>query len=545
MRLIFTLLLTIVTAGAHAQAILNEIYSFPGSNRHEFFEFFNNNTTPLSMDQYTIVTYFEEGATKGFTVVDLPALYVPPRGWFVGSAAVPFNYQGITGSTASQYSWNDHPFMDTMNAYVKRWVVGTGNLADGNPAYDEIAVPADFNDVFARVGGNGASYVVLIFRDGKLFEVFLGGTGGNTALPAFVVSMPDLFVDMSGTAPDFTIHFPDHAAFPTEYVIEDIGSDNGYIRLADGYCGVWTKSSSQVTHTPDVTNGGTPPTTSDIKVQSAIAPGSAAAGSTVTYDVVNAPGTEFPVTLNVFVDIGTVKGVLDAGDSLVATQIETSVSGPGFSTVYKPYNAGILIQAVSPYGCIDNVRFLPYTGVLPLKLTSFAGAAGAEEAVLTWVVAGNGDAGQFEVERSTDGIAFTTAAIIFPTVQGGEEVYRYKEATRGAKTFYRVKLADKSGKITYSRTIAVGVAVSAAGNLTLNRNPVDLGLPFTFRSTETTGATVNIYNTSGTRVLTQKISLVRGANVVSLSLDGRFYTGTYVLEVASPYERSMVKFIKQ
>ena len=70
MKKIFTLVFTfaVLLNGVHAQVVLNEIYTSPNSGNQEFFELYNSSTlsTPQSVDGFTIVTYFEEGATKGF-----------------------------------------------------------------------------------------------------------------------------------------------------------------------------------------------------------------------------------------------------------------------------------------------------------------------------------------------------------------------------------------------------------------------------------------------------------------------------------------------
>ena len=239
----------------------------------------------------------------------------------------------------SQYSWNDLAFMAANNGYLKKWVRSTTIAAaiDGNANYDLTPIPADFNDVFQKIGGGGATYNVFVYRNGVLMNIFLGGTGGDTFIPTYISSLPSLYVDMSATAPDFNINFSGYTNARTEYVIQDIGSDNGYMRLRDGFCGTWTKSSSQVTHSPGVTNGGDPDLAQAlVSVSSVIVRGNAISGSTVNYDVVSANIIEFPVTLNVYVDNGTVPGQIDAGDTYIDTKIENAVTDGPFSTVFFP-----------------------------------------------------------------------------------------------------------------------------------------------------------------------------------------------------------------
>lgn len=549
MKTIFTLMIMLASfIKTNAQAILNEVYCFPGGSRNEFFEFYNSSVSSASMDNYTLVTYYEAGSSKGFFVLDLPNMFIASRGYFVGSSAIPFSYQGVTNSTMSDYSWNDLAFMAANNAYLRQWQLSNTVPAavDGNANYDMVPVPPNYNDIFQKIGGGSATYNVFVFKNGVLLSIFLGGTGGNTFIPTYITSLPTLHVDMSGAATDFDINFSTYGSARTEYVIQDIGSDNGYIRLVDGYCGTWTKSSSQVTHTPGVTNGGDPTTIAGtVSVSSVVVRGNATNGSIINYDVVAAPAIEFPVTLNIFVDNGSVPGELDAGDTYVESQTENTVSDGGFTTTFFPYTANILIQTVTSAGCIDALRFIPNVGVLPVRFTGFRATTTSGQTELKWYVADNETGKQFEVEKSVDGKNFYSSAIIFSSEKAGSEEYLFKDVLPESRTFYRIKLIDNNNKVSYSNALIVDNAVKTFGNLLLNQNPVSSYLVFKFKSTENTEAAINIYNTSGAVMYSQRTHLAKDNNSIAINLDGKIFAGIYVLEVKTAFNQSSVKFIKQ
>ena len=532
---------------SNAQAILNELYCFPGGSKNEFFEFYNNSNSITSMDNYTLVTYYESGSSKGFFVMDLPNLSVAPRGYFVGSSAIPFSYQGVTNSTSSQFSWNNLAFMAANNGYLRQWQIGTSvsSTIDGNANYDLVPIPANYNDIFQKIGGGSATYDVFVYNNGVLADIFLGGTGGNTFIPNYIAGLPTLHVDMSGTSPDFDINFSTYATANTEYVIQDIGSDNGYIRTSDGYCGAWTKSSSQVTHTPDMTNGGDPSKlTPTVSVSAASVKGTASSGSTINYDVVSAPVTAFPITMNLYVDNGSIPGQLDAGDTYLTSQTENTVTDGPFSTLFFPYDANILIQTMTSAGCIDNLKFIPTVGVLAVRFTGFYANISMGRTEIKWSVAENESANQFEIQKSADGKNFYTTALIFSTTKKGDENYFYKDAAPEGKTYYRIKMIDNAGKVSYSNILAVGTTMETSGNLTLNQNPVESYLAFQFKSSENSIATINIYNTSGLKVYSEKTNLTKDKNSVAINLDGKVFAGLYILEVETPYDHNSVKFIK-
>jgi hypothetical protein len=74
---------------------------------------------------------------------------------------------------------------------------------------------------------------------------------------------------------------------------------------------------------------------------------------------------------------------------------------------------------------------------------------------------------------------------------------------------------------------------------------VESYLVFQFKSSETTQAVINIYNASGAVVYSQKTNLIKDVNSIAMNLDGRVFTGIYVLEVKTPSDRGSIKFIKQ
>lgn len=532
---------------ANAQAVLNEVYAIPGSSRQEFFELYNNSLIATSMDTYTIVTYFEEGSKKGFYVLDLPNELAAPKGYFVGSSAIPFNYQGVTNSTSSQFSWNDLSYMVSHNAYLKKWIRGTSVSAaiDGNANYDLDVLPANFNDFFNKIGGAGATYNVFLYQNGLLQSVFLGGTGGNTFLPTYILSLPSLYIDMAGSAPNFTINFSDYSAINPEYVTQDAGSDNGYIRTRDGYCGLWTKSSNSVTHTPGVTNGNVGIPIPEISVMAAIAQGNAVTGSTVNYDVVAGTATEFPITLHVYLDNGSIPGQLDIGDSLLEEKVETTLSDGPFSTTFLPYKANIIIQTTTSAGCIDDLRAIPNVGVLPVRLISFQGAGSVQGTSLNWQVDQNEGSRLFEIERSTDGVNFNGINVVQATVKTGTERYSFKDNSQQPLTYYRLKITDKVNKIFYSNIITIENKAETNSRITLYQNPVESYLNFSYSASAASMATVTVYNLSGTAVYSQQTHLNQGRNMVTIAADGRFYTGTYIVEVSSRFESSRTKFIKR
>ena len=544
-KLILPALLISMAIQTKAQVLLNEVYSDPGAGKHEFFELYNTSisTAPESMDNYTLVTFFDISGSAGFYVMDLPNLNVASKGYFVGSSAIPFNYQGVTNSTASDFNWNDVITLALNNGYLKKWVKKSVNLLDGNPYYDEATLPLNFNDLFFRRTGLGASYTVFLYKNGVLINAIIFGTGGYASVIPAIIIMPDLNVDMSGASTDFTIKFSTYESAKIENVIQDAGSDNGFIRKADGLCDGWDKSSSQVQHTPQQRNGYVTGTDGVISVSSAIFRGTAVTGSKVQYDVLSAPTESFPVTIQVYNDNGGTITHLDGQDQFIDANTETVVTDGPFNTQFTPFDANVLLVVKSSLGCIDKIVFIPNAVLLPVKLISFNGSIDNGKVNLEWSLASNEMANKIDIQESTDGKNFTNISPVAATNKTGMDTYQYSTFTESSKTYYRIRIIEKSGVVTYSKIIAL----IAEQNKSLNiiGNQVTDNLTISFQSQSNNATDLAILDMGGRLIMKQKVQASKGSNIATIALPSSMNAGTYIAALKNDTLTSSAKFIKQ
>ena len=527
-----------------SQVLFNEVYCEPAAGDNEFFELYNAGTssTPESLDNYTIVTYFETPKTNGFYVMDLPNMTISPKGYFVGASAIPYSYQGVNNSTAANFNWND-PALWSNGGYVREWVLSPGNPADGNPAYDTVPLPPNFNDFFFRRTGAGPTYTTFLFKNGVLVDALCFGTGGAASVLPSIIASPPLFVDMSGSSPDFTINFGQLASAPIETTGQDAGTDNGYYRSADGLCGGWLKSDAQSQHTPDKTNGSVTAYSGSISVTAVIQRGTAATGSTITYDVISAPSTSFPVTMDVYNDAGTSLLQLDAGDIYIASNTENKVSDGPFTTWFTPYNANMLVVVKSNIGCIDKILYSPNISILPVSLVYFQGSRDNNTTTLRWNVAQNEMSGRFEVERSYDGTSFSTAGTVAATSKSGSENYSFSESVAATKIYYRLKMYDAKQSASYSKTLLFQSSTTSA--LKVLNNPVGDQLSISFSSANRQPVEVKIFDLSGRLHLKQTMNIYAGNNLLNIPLSSSIKRGMYAVEVTCSEAKQVAKFIKE
>jgi hypothetical protein len=91
----------------------------------------------------------------------------------------------------------------------------------------------------------------------------------------------------------------------------------------------------------------------------------------------------------------------------------------------------------------------------PAKMVSFKGTIQNNKVILNWAVAENETADLFEVEKSTDGINFKMAALVFGTDKPATDNYEFYEKAGNQKVLYRIKLINKNKKADYSTIVEI------------------------------------------------------------------------------------------
>ncbi len=117
---------------------------------------------------------------------------------------------------------------------------------------------------------------------------------------------------------------------------------------------------------------------------------------------------------------------------------------------YQPANT---TSSVAPFSNLPMKPALTTVTTGSVKLINFSGMIKNNKVVLHWVVDDNETANFFEVEKSTDGIHFTMAALVFGTDKPVSETYEFYERAGKKKMIYRIKIINKDQKTEYSPVV--------------------------------------------------------------------------------------------
>ncbi len=158
-------------------------------------------------------------------------------------------------------------------------------------------------------------------------------------------------------------------------------------------------------------------------------------------------GTLYPAMYGYYICADYVSGNIWSINAITnASNIQTSVR-TGISSFCEQENGELL--ALTLGGTLSRVTS---NTLLPLKLESWAGFAKENYNQLNWQTKNENDVSSFEVEYSTDGVAFFSAGTTIAKNEN-RSVYSFRHYTNNSTLFYRLKTINLNGKVEYSNII--------------------------------------------------------------------------------------------
>ena len=161
-------------------------------------------------------------------------------------------------------------------------------------------------------------------------------------------------------------------------------------------------------------------------------------------------------------------------------------------------------------------------GVLPVTINSIDAVANKCNAQIKWSTSNETNLKKFEVEVSTNAINFEKAGAFNPSASSAGN-YEFNTTQGTGKGYYRLKIIDKDGSISYSKIVTVNTNCSDK-IVKLFPNPVKLDQLLNVNLTGYEGAVkADLYSATGQFV--KSYILKNGANNLSVeNLAQGFYT---------------------
>lgn len=194
---------------------------------------------------------------------------------------------------------------------------------------------------------------------------------------------------------------------------------------------------------------------------------------------------------------GVVVNIYGGNPILIITSvvIPGTYGGPGTGNAFSCVPCGIPLIFASAIPGATNGCVIVTLGTVPIKLTNFSlSTTSSNSSLLKWVTYNEAASTTYTIQRSKDSRSF----IDINTFTGsGNNInsYSYEDIFLQQGTlFYRIKITDATGKITYSETALIKNQFNLG--VSIYPNPVESDFKITIPS-QFLPATVTIYNTEG------------------------------------------------
>ncbi len=259
-------------------------------------------------------------------------------------------------------------------------------------------------------------------------------------------------------------------------------------------------------------------------------------GFSAPADSVDVPGATFAAP--------TVPLQNNAGPATVYRFALTDINGvslaPGQTLTIRLYNA-CGSSSAGRYAMLKNVTIKGLSNsALPLSLLSFNGGYTVGQVSLSWSTANEVNTKDFTIERSEDARSFVAIGKLAARSTALINKYAFSDVNPlNGISYYRLKMTDINGAVTYSKTIAINKVL--AGTLSVYPNPVvnDLVVSHPKASTH---ATIQVLSMDGKKIATYTIS----TGALQTTIDaGRLASGSYLVMYENDGAKMLTRFNKQ
>lgn len=182
----------------------------------------------------------------------------------------------------------------------------------------------------------------------------------------------------------------------------------------------------------------------------------------------------------------------------------------------------------------------------PIRLSSFNATSLANNNIkLNWKVICFLDFANFQVQRSTDGINYTTITMFQSDRLRCKQPFDYEDQNIGGKIYYRVSVGDKDGKFSTSKIVLLTGKTKPFELISLSPSIITTNTQLNIASAIADKAQILITNAQGIAVKQISTTLNTGTNYINLELSN-LTKGCYNISIINSSSNIIsTRFIKQ
>jgi len=187
-------------------------------------------------------------------------------------------------------------------------------------------------------------------------------------------------------------------------------------------------------------------------------------------------------------------------------------------------------------GCVGSpvtaVVHVTQCVILPVAIINFIAYQKGGNVQIDWIALNEINVDHYEVERSTNGINFTSLGDVKALNNADNINYsKIDPSPVNGKNFYRIKAVDKDGAITYTGIAQVNIS-NGKTSVSIYPNPVQNRIVnVQFTNLPAGNYNLVLYNTLGQSVLSRKIEHAGGSATQNFMLPVNAVAGAYIVKL--------------
>jgi hypothetical protein len=231
-------------------------------------------------------------------------------------------------------------------------------------------------------------------------------------------------------------------------------------------------------------------------------------------------------------------GISHFGGGLWGTYQQTSANHTAPSTV--------TLSGITSFSPFSVGKLGPAGTTLPIKVAYFNAAKGNGFNTLNWSAETSSPEVTFNIERSSDGVNFSTINSIVASQQRTSTPFDYTDNSITSGTvYYRIKIVEMNGKVSYTSVIRLATATNDIKLVGVLPNPVTNIAQLNIVSTKKDVVQLWVVSMEGKLVQRSTVQLQSGSSNINLDVTN-LQTGMYTIKgTFSDGQTSSVKFVKQ
>jgi len=208
-------------------------------------------------------------------------------------------------------------------------------------------------------------------------------------------------------------------------------------------------------------------------------------------------------------------------------------------------NKGLFYMSLSDLPGISSADDSSVTTTLPIRFALFNVKCEGDNKLITWKTAQEQNSSHFNIERSDNGINWTTIGMLTAANNSAvESSYSFTDKNPLADGYYRIAGYDLDGKVKYSSVMRSSCTISEG--FTVFPNPVIDKVFINIVASNDSKATIQLFDGKGALVKLQNRTVRQGNN--HLDIDMKYLTrGLYHLSVSwnNGLMQKAVQIVKQ